>query len=473
MSLKQKLKEIADAIRNIKGTTDTIKGNDFATEISKMAYIDNGNITGKVNTIEGATVTPSKNNQIFKGGNYLKGDVTVQGDSNLKSENIVRGRASAKYLFGVHGEADKVVDVNYNKPVWSGAYANEFVKVARSYWDAKISGKVSFTYSSGNAIFEGKLTDSNGNCYIDCSTYTLLPLLGIDFNHSPYAKVTGQPNKTIDETTIVNRSDYSFDFSSLLSQSTANYSSGRIRYAADLAEYFYLQGRVIPIDEVMPGDLTFHVATYSDGTYHINNRFKNISHVGIVAEEKYIQRNSSGKVTYFEYYNVTSITGVVIRTESTARDDIVFCCRPDYTPKSAISEVSNINLLPKAYHNGDVGITTLNDVQFNVNVEGQITTTGQPSASTTFYLTSKSYPIYLKKGTYELTGCPLREDTTSGRTWGVGIKNTDETELAWDLGNGATFTVTDDFVDIYVFIYISTLKDSTGYVWNPKLIRTA
>ena len=128
--------------------------------------------------------------------------------------------------------------------------------------------------------------------------------------------------------------------------------------------------------------------------------------------------------------------------------------------------------MSKSYHSGDVGITTLNGVQFDINEEGQISTTGQPSASTSFYLTSKSYPIYLKKGTYQLTGCPLREDTTSGRTWGIGIKNTDGTELAWDLGNGSTFTITDDFVDVYVYVYISTsTKDSTGYVWNPNLIR--
>ena len=472
MGLSDKFKAIADSIRNIKGTTDKIKPDNFSTEISKMAYIDNGNVTGKINAIEGQTITPSTSNKTITGNNYLKNDIVVQGDSNLTSENIVRGRATAKYLFGVHGEADKLVDINYDKPIWCGAYANEMVKVARSYWDARISGKVTFSYSGGSTIFEGKLTDANGNCYIDCSTYILLSLLGIDFNHSPYHKITGQVNKTIDANTILPRTDYSFEFPSLVSQLTSNFASGKIRYASDIAEYFYCQGKLIPIDEVMPGDLIFHASKYDDGSYHINNRFKNISHVSIVAEEKYIQRDSNNKVTYFEYYNVTSATNVIIRTKSTTRDDIVFCCRPDYRPRNTISEISNINLLSKSYHSGDVGITTLNGVQFDINEEGQISTTGQPSASTSFYLTSKSYPIYLKKGTYQLTGCPLREDTTSGRTWGIGIKNTDGTELAWDLGNGSTFTVTDDFVDVYVYVYISTsTKDSTGYVWNPNLIR--
>lgn len=471
MSLSDKFTTMANAIRNIKGTTDKIKPSDFATEINNMAYINNGTVTGKIDSMTGQTINPTSTDKTITGNKYLSGDIVIKGDVNLKPENIVRGRGSGNYIFNVRGTADRLVDVNYEKPIWTGAYANEAVKVARTYWDARVSGKVTFAYSGGDAIFEGKLTDENGNCYIDCSTFINLYLLGIDYNHSPYRGVTGQANKTINPSTIVPRSDYSWNFSSLSSQSTDNFASGKIRYAADLAEYFYSQGRVIPIDEVMPGDLTFYASTYDDGTYHINNRFKNISHVGIVAEEKYIKRDSNGKVTYFEFYNVTSITNVLVRTKSTARTNILFCCRPDYRPISDISEISSINLLPNSYYSGDVGMTVINGVTFNVNENGQITTSGQPSASTTFYLTSKSYPIYLKKGQYRLSGCPSRTDVTSGRTWGIAIKNTDGTEIAWDLGNSITFTVTDDFINVYTYIYISSTKDSTGYVWNPKLER--
>lgn len=473
LKLGQELKKIADAIRTAKGTTETFKPKDFATEIAKLSYSDGGT-SGPVDSIEGQTITPTTTDQTITGGKYLNGNIVIKGDSNLKSENIIRGRGKGNYIFGVRGTADKLVDVNYEKPVWTGAYANEAVKVARTYWDARITGKVKFAYSGGNTIFEGKLTDTNGNCYIDCSTFIALVLLGIDYNHSPYRGITGQTNKTISSSTIVPRSDYSWNFSSLNSQPTNNFSNGRIRYAADLAEYFYCQGRVIPIDEVMPGDLTFHASTYDDGTYHINNRFKNISHVGIVAEEKYIQRDANGKVTYFEYYNVTSIENVLIRTKSTSRTDIVFCVRPDYRPRTNISEVSSINLIPSTYRSGDIGATILNDMTFMVADTGKITTNGQPSAGTTFYITNKSYPISLKKGTYKLTGCPLRSDATSGNTWGLAIrKKADESLIAWDIGNGATFTITDNFLEVYIYIYVSDKKDSTGYTWNPKLIRTA
>lgn len=473
LKLGQELKKIADAIRTAKGTTETFKPKNFATEIAKLCYLGEGT-SGSIETIEGQTITPTTTDQTIEGNKYLKGDLVVKGDINLKPENIVRGRGSGNYIFNVRGTADRLVDINYEKPIWTGAYANEAVKVARTYWDARVSEKVKFAYSGGDAIFEGKLTDENGNCYIDCSTFINLYLLGIDYNHSPYRGATGQANKTIDPSTIVPRSDYSWNFSSLISQSTNNFASGKIRYAADLAEYFYSQGRVIPIDEVMPGDLTFHASTYDDGTYHINNRFKNISHVGIVAEEKYIERDSTGKVTYFEYYNVTSIENVIVRTRSTARTDIVFCVRPDYRPRTTVSEISSINLIPNTYRSGDIGTTTINDMTFTVADTGKITTSGQPSVGTTFYITNKTYPIYLKKGTYKLTGCPLRSDTTSGETWGLAIrKQSDESLIAWDIGNGVTFTITDDFLEVYIFIYISDLKDATGYIWNPKLIRTA
>ena len=101
-----------------------------------------------------------------------------------------------------------------------------------------------------------------------------------------------------------------------------------------------------------------------------------------------------------------------------------------------------------------------------------VTTTGTPTVETTFYITNKSYPISLKKGKYSLTGCPLRTDVTTGTTWGLAIrKASDEALLGWDLGNGVEFEITNNFESVYIYIYISPTKDSTGYIWNPKLLR--
>lgn len=508
--IEQKLREIAFAIKKVKNTNEIIPPIRFPEHIEKMAYIDGGTVTGPVDRVtsgepsisvdvntgkaianisyesgyidagtksveaqlptqEAQTITPSTTDQTISKGKILIGDQVIQGDSNLISENIIRGRGNGNYIFGVRGIADKVVDFNYNKPVWSGAYANQVVNVARSYWDARVSGRATFTYNQ-TSLFEGYVTDQNGAYRIDCSTYLSLVLRGIDYKHSPYFGKTGA-NITIDASTIKPLTVYDWTYDTLNKQPTDISSNGNIRNAANIAEFFYLQGRLIPEDEVMPGDLTFYAAKYDDGTYHINNRFKNVSHIGIVAEEKYIQRDSNGKVTSYEFYNVTTVTGVVIRSKSSARNDFIFAVRPDYTPKTEVSEISDINLMPIEYHSGGVGTTIINEMSFNVKLDGSIVTSGQPTTGTTFYLSSKSYPRYLKKGTYLLSGCPSREDVTSGLTWGLIIKKTDGTQIAWDLGNGVTFEVTDDFIDVYMCIYVSSSLDSTGYTWNPKLIR--
>lgn len=236
------------------------------------------NITGISDDIKlsAKIYTPTTQNQVISKGQYLAGDQTILGDINLKGENIVKGKS----IFGVNGTAEQgsSFDVD-DKIVWSGCYANQAVQAARSYWDARVDGQIKFAYSAGKSIFEGKLTNSVGNILFDCSTFlVLVAFLGIDFANSPFVNASGN-NKTIDASTIVPISKFPWA-----------HDRGKVRYAADIAEYFY--SRLVPIDEVMPGDITCHAGKNADGTYKIKNRFKNISHVGIVAEEKYIQRDA-------------------------------------------------------------------------------------------------------------------------------------------------------------------------------------
>ena len=53
---------IGTAIHRVTGNNTKLKPSQFANEISKMAYIDNGKITGKVNRTEVATPVISINN---------------------------------------------------------------------------------------------------------------------------------------------------------------------------------------------------------------------------------------------------------------------------------------------------------------------------------------------------------------------------------------------------------------------------
>jgi hypothetical protein len=48
MGQTENLTKIADAIRLVKGSNNKIIANNFASEIYRMSYVDNGNVTGVI-----------------------------------------------------------------------------------------------------------------------------------------------------------------------------------------------------------------------------------------------------------------------------------------------------------------------------------------------------------------------------------------------------------------------------------------
>lgn len=333
---------------------------------------------------------------------------------------------------------------------WCGSAANQAVAVARSYWNARVSGKKSFVYSGGYTFYTDTseaVNDDNGYGRIDCSTFIRLVLSGVDYLNSPYAtgnRDDGAPRK---------------DLYAWADEALATYD---LRYAADLAEYFFLTGRVLDgFDDLRPGDIVFHVDTQDK----INNRFRRISHVSIVAEDAF--RTAEGPA----YYNVTSDKNgyVVVRTNWSTRTDYIFAARPNYEPTRnypALDE--SINLLMPPWYSVP---GTKNGCTMSVSDDGKsLTAVGTPSESVSFPLVSNSYPMYLRPGHYTLSGAPKRPDVDSGYTWGLVVKNINtNTDCGWDLGNGAEFTLKET-TPVKVYIYISSSKSPDGYVWTPKLI---
>ena len=333
---------------------------------------------------------------------------------------------------------------------WVGFAANQAVAVARSYWDARVSGKRTFTYSGGDTFYNTDETypvnDENGNGLIDCSTFIRLVLSGVDYLHSPYA--TGNPADGAP------RKD-------LYGWANEDLQSNGLRYAADLAEYFFLTGRVLDgFDDLRPGDILFHATPGS-----IKNRFMCISHVSIVAEDGF--RTEEGVA----YYNVTSDSKgyVVLRSSWSSRDDYVFAARPNYEPARSYPALDeSINLLMPPWY----GVpTTKNGCTMSVSADGRtLTAVGQPTASATFTLISEGHPMYLLPGRYQLSGAPKRPDVTGGYTWGLVVKNVNTGEdCGWDLGEGAEFTLT-EITPVRAYIYISKNKNPDGYIWVPKLV---
>ena len=79
------------------GAKDVLKG--------KVIIDANGNpLTGVIESGDGQTITPTSAEQTVScSGNYMTGDIKINGDSNLVAANIVSGKS----IFGVAGNARK------------------------------------------------------------------------------------------------------------------------------------------------------------------------------------------------------------------------------------------------------------------------------------------------------------------------------------------------------------------------------
>lgn len=80
---------------------DTSDANATATDIleTKTAYVNNVKITGGIPVKPAAIYTPSSQDQIIMGGQYLTGSQTIIGDENLIPQNIAHG----VQIFGIEG----------------------------------------------------------------------------------------------------------------------------------------------------------------------------------------------------------------------------------------------------------------------------------------------------------------------------------------------------------------------------------
>ena len=543
-TLRDLFSSIGIAIRRVTGNDIKLRPTQFANEINKMAYVDNGRITGRVNrtevatpttnfdvdtgyftvtqnqptgvvaqgtkrtgyqlpTLSGSVVTPSSQDQIaVRKGNYMGGNVIVKGDPNLKSEYILRGRRingeeTPISIFGVQGTLDRM----RNLPKYHGEeiYGYLASDCAKSYHLARRIGGVSFRYSQSHGVFgDGLLTDSEGRCWMDCSTFGGLVARNIPFSKSPYAKAYGKANVTLADIGLTKNvvsqlntvdpyldmqthEDFKFSFKT-------GYKS--IRTAGELAEYYYQMGRTLHVYEpgnppsslpsdVRAGDMIFWAkATAND---HQKSRFMGISHVGIFANDPAFFYQVTG-------YSDERVTNTVFAPKfADHMDEIVLIVRPDYKPKIYVTP-SGINLLPQ--HSFDslcVSTTkTKNGLTFKPqSSEGftvQVTDTSARIDHTTFYLYGKERPITLTPGTYKLSGTPTHPQVKSTGTsllWGLSVKKADGTNIpntsgadhVWDRGIGDTFTITST-IQVYVYFFVSkSLTNTSRYSIKPSLIK--
>ena len=362
--------------------------------------------------------------------------------------------------------------------------AMQAVYVARTYWLARASGR-NFLYSGGATFLDGNpVNNSSGQGLIDCSTFIHLVMRGITYDKSPYTNVAA--NATYNASSLTTNTSYTWADDHIRQSNTIG---GMVRYAADLAAYYWTSGRVFTdASKRKPGDLIFHSTKQ-------NNRFMSITHVSIVSED------------VDQYYNVTDLNNTVVRTAYANRNtDIVFFARPDYEriADKTYTFDPTFNYLAYPWICGSSGSFS-SGVSMTANSNGLTTSCSGATAATTINLVSSAYPLYLPAGTYKLSGAPAHQDRRARvdySYWGLRLYPSDGRSISsqvtgytsasygsapsavvtqtqafvWEKGYGATFSITSP-MSFYANIYISKNPTSAAYngtdLWKPTLTRTA
>lgn len=528
--LRNIFQSIANAIKAVNGKTNKISPKNFSDEISKLSYIDD-TVTGKVEKVSSAkpeisiednailavtnqengyvndggarnsiavetrgeaTIVPTTQDQEIAQGSYLKGKQTIMGDTNLVPENILRGKGNKLIsIFGVKGKVDKIHRMN--APITYNNQDLQVVDCAKSYYLAAVNEYASFQYHQSKGIFYQYITDANGNCCIDCSSFGCCVTRGIDFFSSPYNGASGTQNLTNDPKqvkTLCENSKYIYADTYLDKQlDSAFFNLGfadqglySIRNSAQLAEYYYTKGyTVYEFDEsptsvptgLKGGELIFwSKATATDGQ---KSRFKAISHVAIV--------DRTG-AAYFQVTGSESTKGQTV-FYSQIKDHLEYISlivKPNYGANTKVG----VELLPKYYYDScPLASVKLNGTTFKINKAGGFNVSKNiPTEGTTFYIVNKTNCLTLDPGTYKLSGAVPHETSTgesdTSTKWGISIEKEDgsaftgdQGNTVWDRGYGTNeFTITEE-TKVYVYFYMSanlTAMTKT-YDMTPSLIR--
>lgn len=468
MRLNCKLQQIGKALRKATGRSELFEANNFHEEISKLCHVAD-DVNGHIPTFDGKEIVPTIGKTVIKGNQYLRDDLVIRGD--------------------------KAMPRQFNAPEWLNEYYGCLVAdVARSYHLAKTNGTAVFRYSQSKGIMATSelLTDEEGRCWLDCSSFVGLVLRGIEFKDTPYWKAKGEPFRHLSDYGLSKKVIYDLcqsskhtwankyldlqTDSSLRNIGVCNHYS--IRNAAQIAEYYYNNGKVLydfkesPTTTpggLKPGDLIFWA---KDGASDIQkDRFRAISHIGIVARDtaKYYQ------VTGYSDERVTDT--VFYSAISTNLEFITMIIRPNYVPIK--EEVPPFINLVSQYHfdSCQVGSSmTKYGVKFTPQAESGFTIE-RVEANTngaTFYIINDDDPIRLQKGTYKISGTPVCESASTNpevRDWGLAIKTMSGDNLAWDKGTGVTFTITKD-TKVYFYFYVGkSITTTEPLLSKPKLER--
>ena len=172
---------------------------------------------------------------------------------------------------------------------------DEVVAVAKTYWDAKQSGRdfdygINFTYLGGQNI----VNNNAGQARMECDTLVCMTLMGIPYDESPYAITTPS---------------YTYNFNDLIVNPTGAYSwaddnyknntlyGGRLTNTSTMLWYWWGNGETFTnVDSLKNGDIAIFRRD--------NTTFDLVGHVGVIE----IVEENGKNVPYLYHVSVAAYT---------------------------------------------------------------------------------------------------------------------------------------------------------------------
>ena len=371
---------------------------------------------------------------------------------------------------------------------WQAAMA------ATDYWNAKASGTRVFAYSDGDGCLKpgGVVNDSTGRAVMDCSTYMGLVLRGLGYLASPYG-MNGAANATVDPATVKASSEWWCE-PDVDRQTDARCSDLGMRLgsayraitASDMARYLECQGLTWSPGERIPrvGDLCFFSKTGADGTLHYPQRWRGVSHVGIMV----------GPV---HFLNITDYpqSGHLIRTDVGTRPPELYG-RPLWGGLSRgasgdLAPNSGLSLLPGLWSGVRQGSSNVSGAALNCSGLS-LAISGKPSSALVLDLVQSGCPLCLPAGTYRISGVSNHtgSNTVSAThsLWGLRVynaatgagiagttrssngANSSQRTPVWDVGGGGEFTLASQTL-VRVDFYGTSSRDLSGISVDARLER--
>ena len=217
-------------------------------------------------------------------------------------------------------------DVPVNPPFSPSAHRTEAVNIAKSYYDARLLGRLYgygqnfVTYRNSNVV-----NNNNGAAMMECDTLVALCMLGVDYDNSPYADDT--PGLTYDfNDLVVNPNNYGWTLPWVYNDILKR----KVTYTGGECWYYWRNDLVFSdMDQITSGDI---VIFRREGLPY----FDGIKHTGIID----IQTIDGVDVPYIYHITGAGATGsnmsweplanVIEREGYDADKGEIYFARPNY-----------------------------------------------------------------------------------------------------------------------------------------------